>query len=137
MKIKGLRWWVLALIVLVTIINYLDRNTLGIMWNRIVEDLGLIERTEGMSDADFNSLSKALFAKINMVFMIFYGLSQMFSGKIYDRIGTRRGFTISAIHTLGCVRCLDLAGHRRKIHNGFPCRPRTRSRRACSMPEHP
>ena len=83
----------LALIVLVTIINYLDRNTLGIMWNRIVEDLGLIERTEGMSDADFNSLSKALFAKINMVFMIFYGLSQMFSGKIYDRIGTRRGFT--------------------------------------------
>ena len=30
MKVKGLRWWVLGLIVLVTIINYLDRNTPGI-----------------------------------------------------------------------------------------------------------
>ena len=44
MKVKGMRWWVLGLIVLVTIINYLDRNTLGIMWAKIVEDLGLISR---------------------------------------------------------------------------------------------
>ncbi|MBQ9549003.1 MAG: MFS transporter [Bacteroidales bacterium] len=96
MKVKGLRWWVLGLVVLVTIINYLDRNTLGIMWAKIVEDLGLISR-EGLTDAQFNDLSKKLFRDINMVFMIFYGLSQMFSGKLYDKIGTRKGFTISAI----------------------------------------
>lgn len=95
MKVKGMRWWVLGLIVLVTIINYLDRNTLGIMWAKIVEDLGLIN-TEGLSEAEFNDLSKKLFRDINMVFMVAYGLSQMFSGKIYDKIGTRRGFTISA-----------------------------------------
>ena len=96
MKVKGLRWWVLGLIVLVTIINYLDRNTLGIMWAKIVEDLGLISR-EGLTDAQFNDLSKKLFRDINMVFMIFYGLSQLFSGKLYDKIGTRKGFSISAI----------------------------------------
>ena len=33
----------LSLIVIVTIINYLDRNTLGIMWAEIVRDLGLID----------------------------------------------------------------------------------------------
>ena len=96
MKVKGLRWWVLGLIVLVTIINYLDRNTLGIMWAKIVEDLGLIN-TEGLSEAEYNDLSKKLFRDINMVFMIFYGLSQLFSGKLYDKIGTRKGFTISAL----------------------------------------
>ena len=32
MKIKGLRWIVLSLIALVTIINYLDRGTLNYMW---------------------------------------------------------------------------------------------------------
>lgn len=96
MKVKGLRWWVLGLIVLVTIINYLDRNTLGIMWAEIVDALGLIDK-EGLSDADYNSLSKKIYAAINMVFMVAYGLSQMLSGKLYDKIGTRRGFTISAI----------------------------------------
>jgi len=96
MKIKGLRWWILALIVLVTIINYLDRNTLGIMWAQIVEDLGLIDR-EGLTDAEFNSRSKELFAYINMFFMVAYGISQMLSGKLYDKIGTRRGFTFSAL----------------------------------------
>lgn len=96
MKIKGLRWWILALVVLVTIINYLDRNTLGIMWAQIVQDLGLIDRT-GMTDAEFNSRSKELFAYINMFFMVAYGLSQMLSGKLYDKIGTRRGFTLSAL----------------------------------------
>ena len=96
MKIKGLRWWILSLVVIVTIINYLDRNTLGIMWAHIVEDLGLIDR-EGLTDAEFNSRSKELFAYINMFFMVAYGISQMLSGKLYDKIGTRLGFTLSAV----------------------------------------
>jgi len=32
MKIKGMRWVILALIVLVTILNILDRGTLTNMW---------------------------------------------------------------------------------------------------------
>ena len=70
MKIKGLRWWILSLVVIVTIINYLDRNTLGIMWAQIVEDLGLIDRAN-MTDAEFNSRSKELFAYINMFYITY------------------------------------------------------------------
>ena len=32
MKVKGLRWIILSLIMLVSIINYLDRGTLNYMW---------------------------------------------------------------------------------------------------------
>lgn len=95
MKVKGLRWWILGLIVLVTIINYLDRNTLGMMWETIVRDLGLVDPT--LPEEKFNDISKKLFRDINMMFMVAYGLSQMFSGKLYDKIGTRRGFTFSAL----------------------------------------
>ncbi len=96
MKIKGLRWWVIGLIVLITIINYLDRNTLSIMWQGIVKDLGLID-AEGLTEDEFKTKSKELYAYINMFFMVAYGISQMLSGKLYDKIGTRRGFVASVL----------------------------------------
>ena len=37
MKIKGLRWWIIGLIMLITVINYLDRGTLNYMWVANVE----------------------------------------------------------------------------------------------------
>ena len=37
MKIKGMRWVVLSLIVLVTAINILDRGTLNYMWKDEVD----------------------------------------------------------------------------------------------------
>ena len=36
-KLKGLRWWVIGLIMVITIINYLDRGTLNYMWIANVE----------------------------------------------------------------------------------------------------
>ena len=39
MKIQGLRWWVIALIALATIINYIDRQALSVLWPSIVEDV--------------------------------------------------------------------------------------------------
>jgi len=95
MKVKGLRWWILGLIVLVTIINYLDRNTLGIMWQTIVSDLGLVDKN--LPQDQFKAESKKLFAAVNMCFMVAYGLSQLLSGKLYDRIGTRKGFSLSVL----------------------------------------
>ena len=32
MKIKGLRWVIIGLIFLATVINYIDRSALAIMW---------------------------------------------------------------------------------------------------------
>lgn len=93
MKIKGLRWWVISLIVLITIINYLDRNTLAIMWQGIVGDLGLID--PNLPDAEYSQKMKELYSYIYMFFMVAYGISQMLSGKLYDKIGTRKGFVAS------------------------------------------
>ena len=80
MKIKGLRWWTISLIALVTIINYIDRNALSIMWPQISKE--------------FN-LTKEHYTMIVSFFMAAYAVSQSVSGKIYDMIGTRLGFVFS------------------------------------------
>lgn len=154
MKIKGLRWWVIGLIMLITIINYLDRGTLNYMWvanieyrlvdeinsdvsdnqaqfftvdstyllvakngdkvtqhvsklsfknngeivvNRqgIAYDLGIVDKNVSLEDA--TKQAKDLLGQITIFFMIAYGFSQLFSGKLYDRIGTRAGFLVSVL----------------------------------------
>jgi len=80
MKIKGLRWWIITLIGFATIINYIDRSALSIMWPAMSKDLG-------MDDADY--------ALILNLFMIAYAVGQSVSGKLFDKIGTRLGFVIA------------------------------------------
>lgn len=80
MKIKGLRWWIITLIGFATIINYIDRSALSLMWPAMGKDLG-------MSDADY--------ALILNLFMISYAIGQSVSGKLFDKIGTRLGFVIA------------------------------------------
>lgn len=94
-KIKGLRWWVLSLIGLVTIINYLDRNTLSIMWPGIVKDLNLLN--PDLPKEEYAMQSKQVYSYIYMFFMVAYGFSQLLSGKLYDKIGTRLGFMVSVL----------------------------------------
>ena len=48
MKIKGLRWWIIGLIMLITIINYLDRGTLNYMWVANVE-FPIVEKIDATS----------------------------------------------------------------------------------------
>jgi ACS family hexuronate transporter-like MFS transporter len=95
MKLNGLRWWVIGLIAIATIINYLDRNTLSIMWSGMVGDLGLIDKT--LPEAEAKLKAKEIYSYIYMFFMIAYGISQMVSGKLYDKIGTRLGFVVSIV----------------------------------------
>ena len=80
MKVKGLRWWIISLICLATIINYIDRSSIGIMWPAISEDLGM---------------DKSDYALILNIFMVAYAVGQSLSGKMFDKIGTRFGFVIS------------------------------------------
>lgn len=86
MKIKGLRWWVIALIALATIINYIDRQALSVLWPAIVEDLfpdkSALER-------------KQIYANISIVFVFSYAFGQAIFGKIFDWLGTRVGFVLS------------------------------------------
>ena len=82
MKVKGLRWWIIGLIALVTVINYIDRSALAIMWPSISEDLGM-----SLSD----------YALILNVFMVAYAIGQSVSGKLFDKIGTRMGYVVVVI----------------------------------------
>ncbi|HLT53177.1 MAG TPA: MFS transporter [Flavobacteriaceae bacterium] len=80
MKVKGIRWWVITLICIATVINYIDRTAFGVMWPQMGKDLG-------MDEADY--------AVMLNVFMITYALGKFLSGKLYDMIGTRLGFVVS------------------------------------------
>ncbi|ASP48659.1 MFS transporter [Cognaticolwellia beringensis] len=86
MKIKNLRWWVIALIALATVINYIDRSALAVLWPDIVEDLF-------PDESAFER--KQIYANISMVFILSYAFGQAIFGKIFDWVGTRVGFVLS------------------------------------------
>jgi len=78
---KGkLRWAIVSLVALATIINYIDRGALGFLWPEISEELG-------MDEFDY--------AIILNVFTFAYAFGQSIFGKIFDWIGTRLGFVLS------------------------------------------
>ena len=86
MKLRGLRWWVIGLIALATVINYIDRQALPVLWPDIAEDL-YPDKT-----ADER---KGIYAIISTIFIFSYAFGQAIFGKIFDKLGTRIGFTLS------------------------------------------
>jgi len=81
-KVSGLRWAMVSLIFLATVINYVDRQTVSVLKKSISDDLGL---------------SNPEYAAIQNAFLVAYAVSQMLSGRLYDVVGTRAGFTISIV----------------------------------------
>ena len=81
-KVNGLRWWIIILVALATVINYIDRSSLAIMWPDISKDL---------------DLSKEQYAAILSFFMVAYAISHSLSGRLYDIVGTRLGFVLSIL----------------------------------------
>src|SRR6266513_1732257 len=81
-KLRGLRWWIVGLIFLATLINFIDRLTISVLAPVITKQLGL---------------TNLQFASITTWFLVAYAASQALSGKLYDRVGTRRGFTLSIL----------------------------------------
>ena len=71
MKIKGLRWWIIALIFIATVINYIDRTAFALLWPEMGKDLGM---------------DKSDYAIRLYVFMACYALGKFASGKLYDKI---------------------------------------------------
>ena len=86
MQLKNLRWWVIALIALATVINYIDRQSLNVLWPEISADL--------YPDASDDE-RKEIYAFISVVFVFSYAFGQAIFGKIFDWIGTRLGFALS------------------------------------------
>lgn len=44
MKIKGMRWWIVVLVFLAAVLNYVDRQTLTVLAPTIQADPGLDDR---------------------------------------------------------------------------------------------
>ena len=86
MQIKNLRWWVITLIALATIINYIDRQSLNVLWPNISAEL--------YPDKS-NDERKEIYAFVSVVFVLSYAFGQALFGKIFDWIGTRLGFALS------------------------------------------
>lgn len=82
MKIKGLRWWIILLIFIATVINYIDRTAFALLWPEMGKDLG-------MDNSDY--------ALMLNIFLFTYAVSKFISGRLYDQIGTRIGFVVSIV----------------------------------------
>ena len=102
--IHGLRWWIVALICLGTIINYLSRNALGVLAPQLETELGM---------------STAQYSYVVGAFQIGYTIMQPVCGMIVDWIGLRIGFALFAVlwSIAGCLHggvtgWLSLAGAR-------------------------
>ncbi|NCP24487.1 MAG: MFS transporter [Erythrobacter sp.] len=76
------RWTIVTLVAVATVINYIDRGALGLLWPEISEELGM---------------SKLDYAIILNVFTFAYAFGQSLFGKIFDWIGTRLGFVLSIV----------------------------------------
>ena len=81
-KINGLRWIIVGLIFFATLINYIDRLTISVLAPVITKDLNL-------SNTEFGSIATW--------FLFAYTISQALSGKFYDRVGIKKGFTASIV----------------------------------------
>jgi len=85
---KGkLRWVVVGLVALATVINYIDRQAITVLWpDEMAPDM--------FPDMDADGHKKVL-GTISAVFIFAYAFGQAIFGKIFDWIGTRMGFALS------------------------------------------
>ncbi len=91
---SSFRWWIIGLIGAATVINYVDRSSLAVMWPAIARDTGL---------------SKENYATIVSVFMVAYAVGQAVAGRFFDRVGTRLGFVVSIVVWSGAAALHGLA----------------------------
>ena len=80
--IPNLRWWIGGLLFASTVINYIDRQTLSVLSPLLIENYH-------WTHTDY--------ANLLIIFRIAYALGQTPGGRIIDRVGTRRGLSISVL----------------------------------------
>jgi ACS family hexuronate transporter-like MFS transporter len=92
--IRGLRWWIGFLLMISTIINYVDRQTLSVLAPYLKSDYG-------WNNGDF--------AKIVISFRLAYAIGQSVCGRLMDHLGTRRGLTLSVLWYSAAAMLTSLA----------------------------
>jgi ACS family hexuronate transporter-like MFS transporter len=88
-RIRGLRWYIAALIFVITCINYIDRSSIGLLVTDFGPRLGI---------------TRELYGDVGTVLLCAYTLSQALSGRLFDRFGARVGFFVSV--TLWCCAAM-------------------------------
>ncbi|MCJ2180270.1 MFS transporter [Novosphingobium album (ex Hu et al. 2023)] len=81
-RIGKLRWWIIGLVTLGTILNYLARSTLSVAAPTIKADFGM---------------STEQYSWVVLAFQAAYTIMQTVAGAILDALGTRLGFFIFAL----------------------------------------
>ena len=77
-----LRWWIGGLLFVSTVINYIDRQTLSVLAPFLKEEY---------------RWTNEQFALVVIAFRAAYSVGQTVSGRLIDRVGTRRGLTVTVI----------------------------------------
>src|SRR5947209_19478443 len=78
--IRGLRWWIGGILFASTVINYIDRQTLSVL-------APYLQRDFHWTNLDY--------AHLAIAFRVAYSIGQTVCGRWLDRVGTRRGLSIS------------------------------------------
>ncbi|MEM6832028.1 MAG: MFS transporter [Pseudomonadota bacterium] len=86
---SNMRWRVAALLFVVTVINYIDRQSLAVASPVILEEFGL---------------TTAQYGVITSAFLIAYAIGQALSGQIIDRLGVKKAFSLAVFFwSLACM----------------------------------
>jgi len=93
--ISNLRWWIGGLLFASTVINYIDRQTLSVLGPYL------------KNQYQWNNQQ---FATIVIAFRVSYSVGQTVAGRLIDRIGTRKGLTITVIWYSIAAMLTSLAG---------------------------
>ncbi|NML32409.1 MFS transporter [Paraburkholderia antibiotica] len=88
-KVRGLRWWMIGLLTLGTITNYLARSSLSVAAPTVLEHLHISTHEYGW---------------ITGAFLVMYPLGAPLTGYLMDRVGLRIGFLLcGAAWSLICI----------------------------------
>src|SRR5213080_471173 len=81
-RIGTFRWTICGLLFFAATINYVDRQVIGILKPTLASEFGWTELD---------------YSWIVFSFQTAYAIGLLFIGKLMDRIGTKRGFTIAIV----------------------------------------
>ena len=79
-SIGGLRWWIAVLLLIATLISYIDRLTLSVLAPVICDNL---------------HLTNLQYASVSVWFLLAYSLGQTLFGVLQDVFGTKRGLSVA------------------------------------------
>src|SRR6187431_2473451 len=82
-RIGHFRWVICALLFFAATINYIDRQIIGILKPTLVKE--------------FQWQDERIYAAIVFSFQLAYAIGLLLFGRVMDRIGIRRGFTLAVV----------------------------------------